>query len=211
MDECLLIVGGSSTALEIREYADSFYADKYDNVYNLIGDNELAGISNVVHDSELDDFISNKQISYIIGFANQRLRKIFDEKLSMFPKASIIHPTAVIAPSAKVGLGSYIGPFAVISSNACVGESCMINIGVSVGHDANVGNNCIINPGARISGHCKIGDRTLIGANSFIFQGLSVAEDCSIDAMTYLDQNLEESVICTKNTGVLKKYKNRFK
>lgn len=36
----LLVIGGGSTALEIRECADLFYKDLFEKVYNVIGDNE---------------------------------------------------------------------------------------------------------------------------------------------------------------------------
>lgn len=206
----LLIIGGSSTALEIRECADLFYKDKFESIYNVIGDNEESYLDNVIHDSELDTFIINKNIAYIIGFTNQKLKRLFSEKLCEATKATIIHPTSFISPSAKVGSGSFVGATAVVSSNASIGEGCIVNIGVSIGHDAFVGDNCIFNPGARVSGNCKIGARTLFGANAFIFQGKMVGEDCAIDALTYVDRDIEDKKLCTNNTGGLKIYKNRF-
>lgn len=204
----LLIIGGSSTALEIRECVDNFYKEQFSEVYNVIGDTEQTNLQSVIHDSELEAFIATKEVYYIIGFADQRLRQRFSILLEKQKKALIIHPTAVIFPSAKVGDGTYIGATAVISSNAQVGESCLINIGVSIGHDADVGKNCVVNPGARISGHCKIGERCLIGANAFIYQGISVCHDCAIDALTYLSRDIDTPSICTSNIGKLKRYKN---
>jgi sugar O-acyltransferase (sialic acid O-acetyltransferase NeuD family) len=206
----LLIIGGSSTALEIRECADMYYNDQFDTIYNVIGDNEETSLTNVIHDSQLDSLIRDKEIAYIIGFTNQKLRNLFSEKLSSAANVSIIHPTSFISPSAKIGKGSYIGAMAVISSNANVGKGCMINISVSIGHDSIIGDNCIINPGARISGHCVVGNWTLIGANSFVFQGKKIGEDCAIDAMTYIDRDIEENKLCTGNVGILKVFKNRI-
>lgn len=206
----LLVIGGSSTAFEIRECADLFYKEKYEAIYNVIGDNDDSTLNNVIHDSELDTFINNKDIEYIIGFTNQKLKKLFSDKLYKATPSSIVHPASFISPSAHVGNGTYVGATAVVSSNATVGDGCIVNIGVSIGHDAVVGDNCIFNPGARISGNCKIGSRTLFGANSFIFQGKSVGEDCAIDALTYIDRDIEDRKICTNNTGVLKIYKNRI-
>ena len=40
MKPTLFIVGGSSTALEIRETVDQFFKDKYFAVYNVISDEE---------------------------------------------------------------------------------------------------------------------------------------------------------------------------
>lgn len=208
--ETLLIIGGSSTALEIRECAELFYSSQYKLIYNVIGDEEETTLTNVIRDNELDEFIMGKDISYIIGFTNLRLRKLLTDKLSSCRNISIIHPSSFISPTAKVGDGSYIAAMAVVSSNAIIGQGCIVNIGVSIGHDAFVGDNCILNPGVRISGHCHIGSRTLFGANSFIFQGKSIGEDCAVDAMTYIDQDIADKKLCTNNVGGLKVYKNRL-
>ena len=207
----LLVIGGGSTALEIRECADLFYKDLFEKVYNVIGDNEKSTLSNIIHDSEVDSFIANNnEVAFIIGFTNQKLRKLFNEKLHACEPVSFVHPTAFISPSATIGEGSYVGATAVVSSNTRVGKGCIVNIGVSVGHDAVVGDDCIFNPGARISGHCQIGSRTLFGANSFIFQGRTVGEDCAIDALTYIDRDIEDKKLCTSNVGGMKVFKNRI-
>ena len=207
----LLIIGGSSTALEIRECVDLYYKEQFTSIYNVIGDNEETCIENVIRDSELDAFLLvNANISCIIGFTNQKLRRFFYDKLSIAKLVSIIHPTSVISPSATIGAGSYIAATAVVSSNAVVGRGCLISIGVSVGHDVQIGDDCILNPGVRISGHCKVGSRTLIGANSFIFQFKIVGEDCAIDAMTYIDRNIEDTKLCTSNVSGLKVFEKRL-
>lgn len=205
----LLVIGGGSTAIEIRECADVFYHDKFEHIYNVIGDTEDSFLPNVIHDSEIDTFIVEKDIAFIIGFTNQKLRRLFNEKFRKCTPISIVHPTAVISPSAKIGEGTYIGATAVVSSNAIVGCGCIVNIGVSIGHDATIGDNCIFNPGVRISGNCTVGSRTLLGANSFIFQGKSVGADCAIDALTYIDRDIENQKMCTSNVAALKIFKNR--
>lgn len=206
----LLIIGGSSTAIEIRECADLFYYDKFEHIYNVIGDAESSSLSNVIHDSEIDRFIVEKDIAFIIGFTNQKLKSLFNDKLSQCTSVSIVHPTAVVSPSANIGEGTYIGATAVVSSNAVVGNGCIVNIGASIGHDAIIGDNCIINPGARISGNCTIGSKTLIGANAFIFQGKSIGTDCAIDALTYIDRDIDDKKMCTGNVGGMKVFKNRM-
>ena len=204
----LLIIGGSSTAIEIRECADLFYHDKFEHIYNVIGDTETSSLPNVIHDCDIDKFIVENDIAFIIGFTNQKLRRLFNDKLSQCTPVSIVHPTAVVSPSANIGEGTYVGATAVVSSNAVIGNGCIINIGASIGHDAILGDNCVINPGARISGNCSVGSRTLIGANVFVFQGKSIGSDCAIDALTYIDRNIDEKKLCTGNTGALKIFKN---
>jgi carbonic anhydrase/acetyltransferase-like protein (isoleucine patch superfamily) len=206
----LLIIGGNSTSLEIRECAELFYNDRFENIFNVIGDQESSCLQNLLYDGEVETFLTKHDCAYIIGFTNQNLRMRFNVKLSGIPPISIIHPSSYISPSSIIGNGTYIGATAVISSKAIVGERCIINIASSIGHDSVIGNDCVVNPGARISGHCYIGNRTLVGANAFVFQGKSVGDDCLIDSLTYIDRNIEDKRICTSNTGSLRIYKNRF-
>ena len=140
----LLIIGGSSTAIEIRECADLFYRDKFEHIYNVIGDTETSSLPNVIHDCDIDKFIVENDIAFIIGFTNQKLRRLFNDKLSQCTPVSIVHPTAVVSPSANIGVGTYVAATAVVSSNAVIGNGCIINIGASIGHDAIIGDNCII-------------------------------------------------------------------
>ena len=207
----LYIIGAASTALEIREAIEADKKD-YDCLVNVIENGGTCRYS-FVEDNELVEHLKKSKIkSYIIGFTDQKLRakyRALMEENGASP-VNVIHPTALIAKSAVIGLGNYIASYAVISSESKIGNHNIVNIAVTLGHNSEIGNDNIFNPGAKISGCVEIGDRCLFGANSFIYQGTKICSDCMIDAMTYLNQNLDEPSICTCNTG-FKKYKNRLK
>lgn len=206
----LYIIGGASTALEIRE-AIELSSNPYDCIVNVIENGGSCRYS-YVEDAYLEDHLQlSLDKSYIIGFTNQKLRAKYRDLLESkgtIP-ANVIHPTAVISQSAVLGVGNYVAACAVISSEAQVGNHNIVNIATSLGHNTIIGNDNIFNPGTRISGCVEIGDRCLFGANGFVYQGVHICSDCMVDAMTYLNQNLEEPSICTSNTG-FKKYKNRL-
>lgn len=110
---------------------------------------------------------------------------------------SVIHPSAVISRSAKIGAGVFVGPLAVVSANAIVEDFSIVHIHASVGHDAIVGEYSAILPGARISGNVRVGKRVLIGSNAFINAGVSLGDDCQVDALTYVARNVPEAVLCS--------------
>lgn len=60
--------------------------------------------------------------------------------------ANTIHPTAVIAPGAKIGEGTHIGPFAVIAAEVEIGEHCQIGAQVVIQSYVKMGNGNIIHP-----------------------------------------------------------------
>lgn len=78
-----------------------------------------------------------------------------------FP-ADRVHPSALVAPGARIGKGSCIGPNAVIAEGAELGERCF------------VGPNCVVGQGARIGA-----DSQLL-ANIFIWHGVRIGERCVI-------------------------------
>lgn len=205
----LYIIGGASTALEIRE-AIELISNSYDCIVNVIENGGNCRYS-YVEDADLVAHLKRSSgKSYIIGFTDQKMRAMYRELMESngaIP-VNVIHPTAVLAKSAMLGVGNYVAAHAVISSEARVGDHNIVNIATTLGHNTIIGNNNIFNPGTRISGCVVIGDGCLFGANSFVYQGVQVCSSCLIDAQTYLNQNLEEPSICTSNTG-FKKYKNR--
>jgi UDP-3-O-[3-hydroxymyristoyl] glucosamine N-acyltransferase len=67
-----------------------------------------------------------------------------------------IHPTAVIAPDAKLGAGVEVGPQAVIGAGAEIGDGCIIGPLAVVGAGVVLGEGCRIGPHASIS-HCIAG------------------------------------------------------
>lgn len=207
----LYIIGGASTALEIRETVDMVKND-YDCVVNVIENGGSCRYSFVEDDGLIDHLRQSINKSYIIGFTDQKLRAkyraLMEENGAL--ATNVIHPTALISKSATIGNGNYVAAYSIISSEASVGNHNLVNLSVTLGHNTEIGNDNIFNPGARISGCVEIGDRCLFGANAFVYQGVRICSDCAIDAMTYLNQNLEEPCICTSNTG-FKKYINRVR
>lgn len=200
--ETLLIVGGKSTAIEIYELVIAHFSHTFNEVVFLVGDEEEQPIfnsANAIRDSELIDFIADKSCRYILSIAHHGLRIRFErqmEKLSV-PPVNVIHPTALISPSATLGTGNYLAAGSIVSSHATVGNHCMLNFNVSIGHDARLGDHVVVNPGARISGNVHCGSRVLIGTNSIVFQGKSIGDDCIIDALTYVDRDIEPKKICS--------------
>lgn len=61
-----------------------------------------------------------------------------------------IHPTAVIHPTAKIGLNVHLGPFVVIDQDCIIGANSTISAHVTVCRGVEIGESCIIHPGVTI-------------------------------------------------------------
>lgn len=77
-------------------------------------------------------------------------------------RPSGIHPTAVIAPGAKLGENVTVGAHTVIEDGASVGDNTILYPRVYVGFDATVGADCLIYPGVTLRERTTVGNRVIL-------------------------------------------------
>jgi UDP-3-O-[3-hydroxymyristoyl] glucosamine N-acyltransferase len=126
-----------------------------------------------------------------------------------------IHPSATVAPDAKIGDGARVGPAAVIEPGAVIGNFSVIEAGCYVGRDATVGDHCVLYPRVVVYKKVRIGSRVtihagaVIGADGFGFVkdgaghikfpqvgNVIIEDDVEIGANTCIDRgSLETTVI----------------
>ncbi len=198
----LLIFGSRSTALEMYDLVQLAYQQHFVEVMFVVGnDEQVETPAPQVRDEELEALVLTgpHNFRYILSFANQKLRASCVKHMTDLgvQPYSLLHPQALISPSAQIAEGCYIAANVVVSSNAQIAEHCVVNFNCTVGHDTDIAEHVMMNPGARISGNVHIGARTMIGANSFVFQGKTVGADCIVDAMTYVDRDIADKQICS--------------
>ena len=89
------------------------------------------------------------------------------------PIATGIHPTAIVAPLARIGKGVAVGPYAVVGEDAHIGDGTQIGAHCVIGAGCWIGENCRIHPrvtiyrGARIGHRVEIHAGAVIGADGF--------------------------------------------
>lgn len=82
-----------------------------------------------------------------------------------------IHPTAVIAASARLGAGVSIGPLAVVGDDAELGD------GVDVGAHGVIGARVRIGAGTRLAPRVTVGDDCHLGARGILHSGVVIGAD----------------------------------
>lgn len=130
-----------------------------------------------------------------IGYARFDLRKKLYDKFSQkqIPFVTIIHPAAVVSPSAKIGEGSFIGPNVVINKEAEICNNVVINSSVLVEHNTIVGNHSYIAGRAAIAGYSRIGECSFIGLNSTIKDHIAIADYTTVGCAANVVKDIEES------------------
>ncbi len=75
-----------------------------------------------------------------------------------------VHPSAVVAPSARIGEGASVGPHATVGEGAVVGERAVLGPGCVVGEHAEVGDDTVLRANVVIEAGCRVGARCLLHA-----------------------------------------------
>ena len=82
--------------------------------------------------------------------------------------ATIIHPTAVISPGARIGRNVSIGALTYISHGVVIQPNVLVREQCFVGHDVTIAENTVVQIKATITGNTDIEADNYIGINSTI-------------------------------------------
>lgn len=123
------------------------------------------------------------------------------------PLARGIHPTAVVAPSARLGAKVSIGPYVVIEDGVEIGEGseiaafCVLGRGSRLGHGCRLHPRVTLYPGARLGDHVVLHAGVVIGSDGFGYVrgparqwkfpqlgGVEIAADVEIGANSTIDR-----------------------
>lgn len=148
--------------------------------------------------------------------------KLLEMYVAYKPKKKGVHPTAVIAESAKVGEDCYIGAYVVVDEGAVVGDGVSLYPHVYLGDGVKVGAGSTLYSGVKVYEGCKIGQRCIIhsgavvGSDGFGFAPnakgeydkipqigiVTLEDDVEIGANTTIDRATMGSTVICKGTKI---------
>lgn len=95
---------------------------------------------------------------------------------------ALVHPSAVVARTARVGDATVVCAAAVVNPDAVVGVAAIINSGAVVEHDCVVGDFAHVSPGAVLGGAAAVGDRAHVGAGAVVLPLRRAGDDAVLGA-----------------------------
>ncbi|ASN05995.1 acetyltransferase [Virgibacillus necropolis] len=110
----------------------------------------------------------------VVAIGRNDVRKKIVKGLNLLPQhyLSIIHPSAIVSASAKIGYGTVIMPQAVINAEAEIGNHCIINTGAIIEHDNEIGDYTHVSPNATLTGNVSTGEGVHVGSSATIIPGI---------------------------------------
>jgi sugar O-acyltransferase (sialic acid O-acetyltransferase NeuD family) len=80
----------------------------------------------------------------------------------------LVHPTAFVATTARIGNGCIIGPFCGIGNRAVLGDHVVMPWYASVAHDATVGSYAVFSPYSTVNGGASLGEGAFLGTHAVV-------------------------------------------
>ena len=88
--------------------------------------------------------------------------------------ATVIHPSASLAPSVRIGAGSIVLAGVVATADIVIGEHVAVMPGCVFTHDDLIGSYSTFGAGVRLGGGVTIGEGAYVGSGALVREGLSV-------------------------------------
>lgn len=129
-----------------------------------------------------------------IGHAYTRLYWIKKLQDAGYCLPVLVHPTAWVSPSARLGLASVVFAQASVQAQVSIGAGAILNTGCSVDHDAQLADGVHLCPGSRLAGDVKVGNRSWIGIGASVIQQVSIGSDVTVGAGAAVVSDLPSSV-----------------
>ena len=120
----------------------------------------------------------------LLGIGTPRVRRRVAEGLvsrgGRF--VTLVHPTAIIAPSATLGAGSIVCPFGIISDAALTGACVLVNYHASLAHGSSASDFAVLSPYSTLAGNARIGVDVFLGLHASVGPGRHLGDRTKVSA-----------------------------
>lgn len=174
-------------------------------------DEQIMGIPVVGDHSVLPRLIKDGVRGAIVAVGDNEIRAAHFEKLKGMglEMVSVIHPTAYIAPSAKLGSGVTIAMGALISTGARIGNNVIINTGATIDHENEVEDHASIGPGCSTAGRVTIKKGAHLGIGSVVKEYVTIGENSIIGAGSVVLEDMPDNVVAVGTPAKVVKMRSK--
>lgn len=184
----LILVGCGAFARELINWVEDLVdIGKSERISGFLDDSAeaLAGFSyNIPYLGTIQAYMPHVEDRLLMAVgdpkAKKELYKDLKAKGAMF--AQLIHPSAVLARTAKLGEGVVICPQAFVSADATVGDLCAINGNASVGHDVKLGNFSTLSSHVDLTGWVSVDECVFFGSGARVLPKVNIGAGARIGA-----------------------------
>ncbi len=134
------------------------------------------------------------KLAMIVALGNPTLRLRIGNRITTegVRLTNAVHPSAVVAQSAKMGVGNMVGATAVVNTDATIGNHTIINTGAVVEHDCVLEDGAAVSPGAHLGGRVTLGKCAFVGTGAILLSRVTVGAGAVIAAGAVVTRDVPE-------------------
>lgn len=179
----ILIVGAGGLGREVLHMARYAWPDRYGQIAGFLSSDASRRVPLPIVGSPADYLPQpDDALLLAIGIPETRRRVAEDLESRGGRFLTLIHPTAIVAPTAEIGEGSILGPYAIASDATRLGRFTLMNYHSSLGHDASTGEFAVLSPYATLGGGASISDDVFLGLHASVGPGKTVGPRSKVSA-----------------------------
>ena len=215
--EKIILIGGIGTAIVIADQiydAQTRFNQKIEVIGlaldDLSGGNEINGYPILCPINQLyEKYKTYKDVKFIYSLyrpdvMKERTKILYDLQIPTEKFTNFIHPTVMVARSAKFGIGNVFLANVVINCNATIGNFNTVNSRTLLGHDIEIGNNNYFAGQVCVGSGLTIGDQNFIGLNTSIRNGIKIGNNNIIGMSSNITKDVDDNNILYGNPAVIK-------
>lgn len=139
----------------------------------------LLGVPILGDDSLLSGLVSKGISHFFVGLGSigntaPRIQLFEFARMNGLTPIDVIHPAAVISPSARIGVGIAALAYSVINTSALVGKNVIVNSGAIIEHDCCIEDHVHVATAAKLAGMVHVRRGAHIGAGAVVRQGVTI-------------------------------------
>jgi sugar O-acyltransferase (sialic acid O-acetyltransferase NeuD family) len=130
----------------------------------------------------------------IVGIGDNAQRREMARALSL-EWQTVVHPSAYVHASAKLGPGTVVFAGAVVQPDAVIGDHVIVNTGATVDHDCVVGDYAHLGPGVHLAGSVHVGEGAFLGIGSAVCPGVRIGRWTTLGAGAVAIRDVADGVV----------------
>ncbi|OXM85232.1 acetyltransferase [Paenibacillus rigui] len=119
---------------------------------------------------------SEPELRFIVAVGHNATRQTIVSRLGLPADRyiTLVHPSAVVSPSATLGRGTVVMAHAVVQADTAIGHHAIVNSGAIIEHDSRLDDYVHAAPRATLTGAVSVGEGAMIGAGAVVIPGKSI-------------------------------------
>lgn len=199
MNKKIIIVGTGAVAAELTSYLEdgSWAKDRELKIkgyltFGMSGEDSWKEYQfSYPYLGLLEDYKVQEEDYFVLALGNSEVKKKIVEMIKAHNGKfmTLIHPTAVVARTAKIGEGNILCPFVMIGPNVALGNFNLLTSQSIISHDSKIGDFNFFAT-ALLCGHTTVGNENYMGIRVTTIPNIIIGSRNKIQAGMIVDKNV---------------------